>query len=1104
MALLFARNASTSTARHTFRRSLLKLSGLLLLLVSIPAFAQIGDTGQIQGTATDASGAIVPDARVTARATATNTVTETVTNKDGFYAFPSLRVGEYELRIERTGFQSTVHNGITLQVQQIAIVDFKLSIGEVTDTVQVTGEPPLLETQDASQGQVIESRRISELPLNGRDYVQLALLSQGAVQPLSSARAGGFSTGGQRTTQNNYLLNGMDNNDMEIAFQGRQAEVVKPIIDAIQEFKVQTNGAPAEFGRGTGGVLNLTTKSGANRFHGVLWEFIRNEKLDAREYFNRAPADKAPFKRNQFGFAIGGPVIHDKLFFFTASEWQHRRESAVVVSTIPTEKQRTGDFSEFAATIYNPYTYNSATNSRTAYAGKQITNIDPVAQKVIDLIPHPQTSALTNNYTFVRPNGFDLFTTDSRVDFNLSSKNTFAATFDDSSETDPRTNRYPGPIGGGALRQISGTAASLQWSHVFSPAFFASTRLGWNRRFTGSQTGLDRNYNSVIGLTGVNQTVATLANFAIAGYNITGGPTTTPNLSGSQNRQWVTDFSYLKGQHQIKFGVNLQWLQASLNNPQNSIGVFTFTTRYTSNPSTGTGGNTLADFLVGIPSTTLVDNPITVDMRAQQHAAYLQDTWRITQRLTLDVGVRYDLFLPWVDRGNRLANVDYPTSGTQVSLRLAQNNGGRSARSLMAADTDNIAPRVGLAFDAGHGTVIRAFYGMFYGSFEPTGGGQFLGTNPPYKLSAQISTDGITPAVTLAGGVPNVLTPANLQNPVLASFPSQITMPYSHQYNLNIQHTFATNTLVQIGYFGTNAHHLAKLYDGNQPAPGAGVVNTRRPFKSFVFPGSGTTVTPLGGFNTQEFSGASNYNSLQAKIEKKMSHGFTVLSSYIFSRALSDICGIGDGTFSGQAPGCGFQDVRNLKAEYALDNQHVKHRFVASYIYQLPFGHNRMFGSHWNGAVDAILGGWSTDGIVTFTSGVPYSIILNTDRANTGNYNGVQRPNLVGNPAPLPGADKLTQAINPAAFALPAQYTFGNLRRNTMIGSSVRNLDIGLFKDTKFFREANLQLRAEAFNLTNTPSFSTPANSFGAATFGQITSTQSSSRKLQFGAKISF
>lgn len=1084
----------------------------LLLLTPFHAFAQIGDTGQIQGTATDTSGAVIPDATVTATATATNYVITAQTNSTGFYAFPSLRIGEYVVKIEKPGFQTTVHSGIKLSVQQVAVVDVKMIVGQVDETVQVTGEAPLLETQTGGQGQVIESKRIAELPLNGRDYVQLALLSQGAVQPLASARAGGFSAGGQRTTQNNYLLNGLDNNDMEIAFQGRQAEVVKPIVDAIQEFKVQTNGYSAEFGRGTGGVLNLTTKSGTNQFHGVLWEFFRNEKLDAREYFNRYPADKAPFKRNQFGGALGGPIIRDKVFFFQALEWQRRRESAVVVNTLPTVKERTGDFSELTAVIYDPHTYSAATNTRTAYAGNKIpsTQIDPVARAAIDLIPLPQTSALVSNYTFVRPNGFDAFNSDSRADFYASKKDNFSGTFDYSFESDPRANRFPGPMGGGALRDITGEVASLQWSHFFTPNLFASTRIGWNRRYTASQTGLDRNYNSVIGLTGVSQTVPTIANMSVTGYNVPGGPNTTPNLSGSQNRQWVTDFSWLKGRHQIKFGANLEWLQASLSNPQTSTGSFTFNGRFTRNPKTSTGGNGFADLLLGIPYTATVDKPVLVDMRANLNSGYVQDTWRATTRLTFDIGMRYEVFLPWIDRGNRLANVILPTSGSTVTLQVAQDGSGRPGRALMAADKNNIAPRFGFAFDTGHATVIRGFYGIFYGNFEPTGGGQFIETNPPFKLSAQLSTDGITPAMTFAGGVPDILTPGNLKNPVLSYFPSQITMPYNHQFNLNIQHTFAKDWMVQVGYFGTAAHHLLRLFDLNQPTPGPGDVNSRRPYKSFVFPGTSTTITPLAGFSGQTFSGTANYNSGQIKLEKRMSHGFTILSSYIYSRALSDICGLGDGTFSGQAPGCAVQNTYNLAAEYGLDNQHVKHRFVASYIYQLPFGRNRALGRNWNRAMDSLLGGWSTDGILTFTSGVPYTIVVSTDLAGTGNYLSVQRPNQVGDPARPSGADQVAQFFNTAAFSPAANYTFGNLGRNTMIGPGYSNLDAGLFKNTKLFREADLQFRFEVFNVTNTPQFGTPGNSLtpgvpvSTTTFGQITTTVGNSRKLQFAMKLAF
>lgn len=1102
-----------TAGQHLYRGSLAFVFYLAFLFCApVDAIAQIGDTGQIQGTATDSSGAVIAGATVTATATATNYSTTTVTNDGGFYTFPSLRVGQYSIRVEKQGFQTVVHSGITLSVQQVAVVDMKLAVGEVADTVQVTGEPPLLETQDASQGQVIESKRIAELPLNGRDYVQLALLSQGAVQPLASARAGGFSTGGQRTTQNNYLLNGLDNNDMEIAWQGRQAEVVKPIVDAIQEFKVQTNGYSAEFGRGTGGVLNLTTKSGTNQFHGVLWEFFRNEKLDAREYFNTYPATKAPFKRNQFGGALGGPIVRDKMFFFQALEWQRRRESLIVVNTLPTVKERTGDFSELSTVIYDPHTYNSATNTRTAYSGNVIptSQIDPVAKAAIDLIPAPQTSALTSNYTFTRPNGFDQFNSDSRVDFYASKKDNFAGTFDYSFESDPRALRFPGVMGGGALRDITGQVASLQWSHFFTPNFFGSTRVGWNRRFTASQTGVDKNYNSVIGLTGVSQTVPTIANLSVTGYNIPGGPNTTPNLSGSQNRQWVTDFSWVKGKHQIKFGMNLEWLQASLSNPQTSTGSFTFNGRFTRNPKTSSGGNGFADLLLGIPYTATVDKPVLIDMRANLDSWYLQDTWRVTPRLTFDFGVRYEVFLPWIDRGNRLANVILPTTGSQVTLQVAQDGSGRPGRALMAADKNNVAPRFGFAFDPGHGTVIRGFYGIFYGNFEPTGGGQFIETNPPFKLSAQLSTDGITPAMTFSGGVPDILSPSNLKNPVLSFFPAQITMPYNQMFNLNVQHTFAKDWMVQVGYFGTTAHHLLKLFDLNQPAPGAGDVNSRRPYKSFVYPGTTTTITPLAGFSGQTFTGNANYNSGQVKLEKRMSHGFTILSSYIYSRSLSDICGLGDGTFSGQAPGCAVQNSYNLRAEYGLDNQHIKHRFVASYIYQLPFGHNRAFGKNWNGAVNAVLGGWSTDGILTFTSGVPFTITVSSDLAGTGNYLSVQRPNQTGNPARPAGANPVAQFFNTAAFTPAAAYTFGTLGRNTMTGPGYSNMDAGLFKNTKFYRSADLQFRFEVFNVTNTPQFSTPGNSLtpgvavSTTTFGQITSTVGNSRKLQFGAKVSF
>jgi len=1091
---------------HKSQQSCL-LSGILVLafyLVFAPicARAQIGDTGQIQGTVKDASGAVIPGAAVTSTAVDTNQISTAVTNARGNYIFPSLPIGQYTIQVKMKGFKTAVHSGITLDVQQVAVVNMSLEVGAVSQSVQVTGAAPLLDTQTASQGQVIDSRRIVDLPLNGRDYVQLALLSQGTVQPIGG-RFGGFSSDGQRTTQNNYMINGVDNNDLEIAAQGRQAEAVKPIVDAVQQFKVQTNGYSAEFGKAMGGVLNLKVKSGTNQFHGTAWEFVRNEILDARDYFNGAPQAKAPFRRNQFGATIGGPIVKNKLFFFQAMEWQRRREYASVVSTLPTVKMRQGDFSELSKPIYDPATYDPNTGTRQAFEGNIIPTdrFDSVAGQLVPLIPLPQNSGLSRNYTFTSPRGFNSFSDDARVDYNMSARDNFSGTLDWSSEYDFSNNAFPGPLGGGTPFKYLGTVASAQWNHVFSPNVISSTKIAWNRRATLRTWPFSQNLNAQTGLTGVNQSMSGVALFSLTGFRNLGGPNYTPNIAQSQNRQLINDTTVIKGNHQIKFGGTFQRLQSFLDNPQQQLGNFSFDGHFTRDSLSHAGGSAFADFLLGIPDSTFASTSVHINMRTEYYAGYVEDNWKVTPKLTLNYGVRYELFLPWVDKKNGLANFDpsslyYP----QVHLIVAQNGPSRESRSLIAADSNNFAPRLGLAYDLGHGTVVRVAYGIFYGTMEGTGGGQFLENNPPFKFSSLISTDSIHPVVTLSGGVPDFLTPENAVSPVLSSFQRVFDFPYTQQWNFNIQHSFSHNWMLQLGYYGAGTHHLAERLDLNQPAPGPGNINSRRPFTSVIFPGTDVVISPLADFSSHGFFGNSTYNSLQAKVEKRFAGGFTLLSSYIFSKTLGDTCGFAG---SGNTAGCAPQNVYNLRAEKGLDNQNRTHRFVASYIYDLPFGRGRHFGNGWNGAVDAVLGGWSTEGIVTLTSGTPFTIIVPGDPSNTGTLNSDNRPNLVGDPARPSGVDPVNEFFNTAAFAPNAPYTFGNLGRNTMIGPSLADWDFGLYKGFNITERVNAQFRFEAFNFTNTPYFGIPGNSVGTSNFGEISSS-GRGRKLQLALKVSF
>ena len=540
-----------------------------------------------------------------------------------------------------------------------------------------------------------------------------------------------------------------------------------------------------------------------------------------------------------------------------------------------------------------------------------------------------------------------------------------------------------------------------------------------------------------------------------------------------------------------------------MTNPQVGAGTFRFTGAFSRNPKGNVGGNGFADFLLGFSQRAETATDVFFNMRSWHSSAYVQDTWKVTPKLTFNLGLRYELFLPWQDKQNGIANFDPNLANApQVDLIVAADGPSRVDRSLLAADGNNIAPRFGLAYRLRDKTVLRVAYGIFYGTFEGTGGGEFLETNLPFNIRPQLTTDSINPTLVLADGLPPSLLPENVRSPRSSSFERDFKFPSSQQWNLNIQHTFGKDWLVQAGYFGATAHHLVQSMDLNQPRPGPGNVNRRRPFQSVIFPGTGRVISPISGFQAHRFNGNSTYNSAQVKLEKQFGQGFTILSSYIFSRTIGDTCGFSG---SGNASGCGKQDVRNLRPEKSLDNQHRKHRYVASYIWEFPFGRGQRFGQNWSGVANAILGGWGTNGIVTLSTGSPFSITVRGDPANVGGVaRTVNRPNLVGDPRRPDGVDPIDQFFSTAAFEANAPFTFGNLGRNTLTGPSFNTFDFGLFKNFAIKEGVSAQFRFEAFNFTNSPQFSNPRRIVGPRNFGQISSTSTNNRKLQFGLKILF
>lgn len=1059
----------------------------------------VAQTAQITGRVSDASGGVVGRADVRARNNATGADRKTVSNELGLYTIPLLPPGVYEISVSAAGFKSAVQSSVTLAVDQKVALDFSLEVGAVTESVNIEAAAPLLNTIEASQGQVIDNKRIVEMPLNGRYYGELALLSAGAVQSAPGSRFSGFSVGGQRVTQNNYLIDGIDNNSVELAGAGRRAEMVQPSIDAVQEFKVQTSAYAAEFGRAMGAVINLSLKSGSNDLHGTAFEFLRNEKLDARNYFTPSTAAKPPFKRNQFGFSLGGPVVLPKLFngrnktfFFGDYEGSRIRETSTVVSTIPTINMRNGDFSELLSrgrTINDPLTGQ-------AFPGNIIpsSRLDPVAQRLIALYPQPLNSGIANNFTFLSPRTQDVDKWDVRLDQVIAGSDTLFWRFSRQDVKVPDTPSLPAPAyGGGNLDYITlGYNTGIGWNHVFSPSLVASTRLGWNytlfQRNNPASTQ-DALLNQQYGIAGGDGAIpGGFSQLNLTGYRALGIGGFNPVNRDSQNRQLSGDLTWIRSRHTVKGGGGVLFSQNNIQNIRNAVGNYTFNGQYTTDGA--------ADFLLGYANNWTWNTPVTVQLRTYNLSLFAQDDWKISDRLTINLGLRYELSPPWVEKRNKLGIFDIDSVPGQASLVYAQ-DGSRFDRALVATDTNNFMPRIGFAYKLSPSTVIRSGYGLFYAYMEPFGDNEFLIGNPPFAYGVTLNGSPTAPAVMLSSGPPADATTFNRATGLqFSSFERNPKMSTAHQWNFNIQQQFGSNWLAEVGYTGSRGLHLVRQYEANYSVPAPGGINTKRLYNSLEIPGTGITTSPLGDVYSHRFDGNSNYHALITKLEKRFAEGFTVLTSYTFSKAIGDTCG---GAAQGNATGCGYQDPRNMRLEKAVDNQDVPHRFVASGLYDVPFGTGRTWGRSSNPIIEAVFGGWTLGNIITASSGLPFSVTVSGNPANIGNINIVNRPNVTGDPYSLERT--VQQDFNIGAFTRNPAFTLGNAGRNILRQRGSFNWDFSALKNWQLREALRLQFRFEAFHFSNTPRFGTPGNVLGAANFGTITSTDTP-RNLQFGLKL--
>ncbi len=1070
-----------------------------ILFLATSLFSQ---TAQITGRVTDATGAVIPGAAITVLNVATNVDRKLATNEGGYYNVPLLPPGEYRLTVEQQGFKTIVRSGLVLEVDQRAELNFTLEVGAVAEQIEVIAAAAQLNTVEASQGQVIENQRIVELPLNGRTYDDLALLSAGAVQPLGDSRYGGFSSGGARNTQNNFLLDGVDNNPVELAGAQRRSEMVQPSIDAIQEFKVQTNAYAAEYGRAMGSVVNVTTKSGTNELHGAVFEFLRNEKLDAKNFFDPPEKAKPPFKRNQYGFALGGPAYiprlfdgRNKAFFFGDYEASRRRESSTISSTIPTSRMRGGDFGELLAQR------NLAVKDPIAggvFPGNVIpaSRQDALGARLMQLYPDPQNATLAANYVYQGPVKEDIDRFDARADVNMGSKDNLSWRISHQSSNNPAVLNLPAPAyGGGPYDWITeGINTGTTWNHIWTPNFISSVRGAWNFglfKRDNPKEAMTELLNRKYGIKGGNDTLpGCFTQMAITGYRALGIGQNNPVDRDSQNRQLAADATWTRGRHAVKFGMSLLRSQNNIFNIRNEIGQYQFNGRYT--------GDGSADFLLGMASQYTWATRVQVDLRSWNHGYYVQDDWKITPNLTLNLGARYELVLPFLDKRDRNGIFDTWTDPANPRLIIAGKEGkDRYNRAMIGTDKNNIMPRLGFAYKLGGKSVVRGGYGIFYGYMEPYGDAEYLIGNPPHAFAVTLSSSATVPALMLNNGpAAGALELTKATGLTFVSAQRRGQLGYAQQWNFNVQRELARDWMFELGYSGSRGVHLMRRRDDNFSPPGPGNLNDKRRYLKAEIPGTGVVTSPLGPVYGYFNDGNSIYHGLLAKVEKRFSSGFTLLGSYSYSKAIGDTCGA---SAQGNTTGCGFRDLRNLSIERAVDNQDIPHRFVGSGIYELPFGKGRRWAGGMPAVAEAVLGGWSLGSIVVWSSGRPYNVTVQGNPANTGDFDVVNRPNVVGDMRA--GERTLNRDFNTAAFGPTMGYEIGNAGRNILRQRSFFNWDFSTLKDFRIRERVKLQFRFEAFHFTNTPRFAQAGNVMGTSAFGVISSAETP-RNLQFGMKV--
>jgi hypothetical protein len=1171
----------------------------LSLVASSLLFAQ-RDLGTFTGTITDPQGAAVPNAKITFTEDATGISTSLQSNDAGSFTRPAIKAGTYSVTVEASGFQKAQQKNMLLTPGATVAVNIALQVGNATQTIEVTAAAPLLQTETPALGVNLNGAQVSSLG-NQRTFTYLARLSPGVLPAEQGARdalGGGFSANGVRSTgENNFLLNGVDNNVNVIDFINQTSFVIGPSLEAIGDMTVITNGNSAEYGRAAGGVVNVNLKNGTNELHGVAFETLQNSVLNANRWENNRSGAQVPtLKQNVFGVAAGGPIIKNKLFIFGDYQGTRIATAGGVIQnlgyggliTIPTTAMVGGDFSRLLGggginQIYDPTTTTCTSGctpgtlkaisgqtpiySRQPFLGNRIpiSKMDPASLKIASLYPSanqpiPVGKFPQNDYFMSTPGVLNTDQGDGRVDYHINDRNSIFGSISWTDTSKSSVAPFAGILDGGDFNGTSevdlGRNAQLSYTRLWSSAIVSETRVGFSRLVTArTQANSDIDAFKVAGIGGYNPTGPLNGGIPQIGlqdstgggrYRQIGANDWLPTKEYNNVWDFIQNVAVTKGKHSFKFGAEFRPIQFPFFQVPYPHGEMNFRTNETSFPSTtgalsnATTGDPVASFLLGAINGGQISTTNFISSTKKAYAFYAQDDWKVTSKLTLNLGLRYELFSPIGERFARQSNFVlqdltlYIPAGPNQTAPLPPNfsapasiNGitypalfpsvkvdrGSVDQYLVPWDKVDFGPRIGFAYALRQKTVVRAAYGIFYGGEENQGGNPNRGESAPFNFSPQLNRPGsvgtFEPNPGFANGQPtggvSIGYPTNIFNgfPVSSlqfrSLATDFRNPMVQKWNVAVQHELPGQMALEVSYVGNHSSHQLLQPDFNA-CNNFYTTNTSITCDTLRNQAYNGAFAGIGSISGTATFGYGNYHGMTAKLEKRLTNGLQFVSSYTYGHALAN-----SGTTLSGSSGLGTLDPRNYNSSYTNASWDIRHNFTTAFNYDIPFGRGKQYGANINPVVNALIGGWALNGTLTLHSGQPFTVRSN---GCIGVWNSCM-PILVNgtdpNAAPSNGRTA-SQWFNTSNFLFPnTSYPGGNLGLQTNYGPPTRALDFGLFKDFAFTERIGVQFRAEAINLTNTPQFGIPDQNLQDSNFGQVTSTFSGSeRHIQFALRLHF